>query len=219
MDSMLTTDSVVHFEDNEFTFSISGQPLVSDYLSSDQIFGPLREPHRIHLVRDLRRIRLVLDIDAWGYAAGTRHRARVQHFVNVLNEHANDKDKQSCLRRLTVVIARDGEDYAYDEATENWHQAQKFRPVKKQMFALEPLVFLLEVKEFKVVSVPEWFAKCLAMCVQCKVGKVTGYRWPRKGVKGTTKKWHQPALDWIEFARRNGIDLPEGVDKLWERKK
>ena len=97
------------------------------------------------------------------------------------------------------------------------------------MFGLESLATLRGIRDVKVTGVSQWFAECLQLCIQGKGGKVQEIDWPvveitrRKGVKSyrrkkvlvSTRKWHQPTLDWREFAERNHVEVPADVDKFW----
>jgi hypothetical protein len=194
----ILTGLVIFFEGNEFIFSVSAQSQVPHSLSSAQIFGPLGAQHRIHLLRDLRCVRLVLDIDDGGYWAIVRHRSRMEHFVKLINEYAEDENKKSYLNQLTVCIARNGRNYPFDP-----------------LIAKGTLVDLHPIKSVKVSGVPEWFVKCLEMGVRGEGGDVVWYKWPPDSSKSAIEKWREPTLYWMELAAKNGIELPDDVERLF----
>jgi hypothetical protein len=206
---------VVFFEGNELTFSVSAQSQVPHSLSPAQIFGPLGAQHRIHLLRDLRRVRLVLDIDDGGYWAIVRHRSRIEHFVKILNEHAEYENRKSYLNQLTVSIARNGKVYPFDPLIAK-HKRQSFSgmSVEWYIFALDVFLDLHPIKKVKVFDLPDWFVKCLEMGVRGEGGEVAWFKRHPERFKSATEKWHQPTLDWMEFAARNDIELPGDVKRL-----
>jgi hypothetical protein len=99
------------------------------------------------------------------------------------------------------------------------------------MFGLESLTALRGIKHVAIKGVPEWYAECLEVCIKGKGGEILETEWPIAEVRrkkksmwqngkgkiawATSRKWYQPKLDWKEFAERNGVGLPEDVDKYW----
>jgi len=170
----------------------------------------------------MRHIRLVLDINETGYWPGTRHRARLEHFVRVIKEYAEDDGKKSLLQGLSIGIAHNGKERAYDQQLEDaWRETEPFRCVEKYMFALESLCLLMHIPKVSVTGVPEWFGKCLEKKIKGMGGDVTKTVWPAtlgngKQQPGTARKWYQPVYEWREFAAKNGVEMPEGADGFWE---
>jgi hypothetical protein len=142
-----------------------------------------------------------------------RHRTRLQNFVQVIKEHADDAAKASLLTDLSVKMSS-----RYDPV---WI----FQDDPQGIFALEELTPLRGIKNVEVGGeVPAWFAKCLQCCIQGHGGDVKEQNYPlvevkQKKKKGTgfakkpkwveTKQWYSPRFDWADFAERNGIELPE----------
>lgn len=199
------------------------------------MFGPLGLPHRIHLLRDLRRIELTLKIGkmtSWGKA---RLRARTQHFVDILREHSGDINKQSLLTQLRVYIKDSGSEphsrccrprWGVD-VSRCWDKLHNPTVPDQLMFVLEPLVALQGIQDIAVYGAPEWFQRCLEMCIRGQGGDLKTLDWPTKLVrrkkKGSRNKvkvevskrqgW-QPIFDWKRFAVRNEIPLPDDIHKL-----
>jgi hypothetical protein len=188
-------------------------------LKSPLIFGPCGSPHRLHLLRDLRQLELDVIVDksdSWAYR---RQYARVQHFVDILRRHGDDKDKQSLLKRLHV-------NFRPEQHRRN--QTWSWWITNRGIFALEPLAALTGIKEVSITSQWRigWFTQCLCLRVRGEGGELKELEWPMKTVKRlkpkdqlkrpgkdsvSTWKPGRPMLDWLEFAQRNGIEVPAGT--------
>lgn len=97
------------------------------------------------------------------------------------------------------------------------------------MFGLESLVSLHGIKDVEITGVPDWYATCLQLAIRGKGGEVEETEWPLVRVKKSrttwckkskmvwvsTRKWYQPVFNWKEFAERNGVQVPEDVEKYW----
>jgi hypothetical protein len=98
----------------------------------------------------------------------------------------------------------------------------------KNMYSLEALTQLRGIERVEVTGsrLPTWFSQCLQLAIQGKGGDVLPIDYPEvevkqampkrvmgakrrfKKVMRTTKLWHEPSLNWEEFAARNGIQIP-----------
>lgn len=152
-----------------------------------------------------------------------RKRARLDYFVEVLKEHADDEKQKSLLQELNVeindsILATCGSPPAII--------------VEETPFVLESLVSLQGIEDVKLTGLPDWYAKCLKLCIQGKDGEVQKMDWPLREVKHraragrfgkkqkswiTTREWFQPTLDWKEFAQRNDVPLPDDYDWSFPR--
>jgi hypothetical protein len=171
---------------------------------------------------------MVDDLTSW---TRIRLRARTQYFVDILQEHAGDANKQTLLTQLDVSIAAWKSSIRCSRP--RWglgilrhKQNSDIRTVSDQlMFALEPLESLRGISYITVHGAPEWFKQCLEMRIRGEGGDLKILNWPTKTVrrqqKGSRKRvevevstrqgW-QPMFDWRHFAARNGISLPETFD-------
>ena len=152
----------------------------------------------------------------------------MEYFVEVLKEHADDENRKSLLQDLAVEV-RLGNGAHYMRINPSCYISQPPADSEKYMFGLESLASLRGIKDVEISGVPEWYAKSLQLCIQGNAGEVQEVNWPlievkrRRGgstsktIKGwvTTRKWYQPMLNWKEFAERNGITIPEDIDKFW----
>lgn len=216
------------FGKNIFSFHITGSADRPISLKSPRAFGPLGSPHRIHLLRDLRRIELTLtanDLTSWSKA---RLRARIQYFVDILQEHAEDANKQSLLTQLHIQIR------ARQRSDRCTRPSSSFRYLRRQeslrdrtvpdtlVFVLEPLASLQGISDITLRGAPEWLKQCLEMRIRGEGGELETLNWPTKTVKRqqkgsrrkievevSTRHGWQPTLDWKQFATRHGIELPE----------
>jgi hypothetical protein len=151
-----------------------------------------------------------------------RERDHIQHFVDAFNDRAEDPDQHSMLHTLKVRIP-EGE------------------PRAGEKFELEVLSGLKrQLKKVTVEGPPEWFAKCLVLHLTGRGGPpVSTLSWPTKLVRQkppklvrrkttrvpsmqkskfksvSTRQFWQPTLDWREYALRNGIELPDDIDKYF----
>jgi hypothetical protein len=97
------------------------------------------------------------------------------------------------------------------------------------MFGLESLAYLRGIKDVEITGLPEWYTKCLQLSIQGRGGGVEKIDWPlvefRRRAKGNStqwkkylvsaRKWHQPTLNWKEFAERNEITTPADIEDLY----
>jgi hypothetical protein len=160
-------------------------------------------------------IDVLLDVDS--HWAVKRQRARLEYFVEILKQYSDDENRKSLLQELNVEV----------------RTATTYLPppedIEKFMFGLESLATLRGVKDVKITGISEWYAQCLQLCIQGKGGEIQETDWPlveirrHKGLKPkkgkktwiSTRKWHQPTLNWKEFAERNNITLPADIDRFW----
>lgn len=207
-------------------------------IRTPDIFGPFGEedsqcssqhqPYfRFPLLRNVRSIEIIFLQDDTSHWAVKRQRGRLDYFVEVLKEHIDDVNRKSLLEDLKVTVTDDA--MAPSGAMINMYRAHgPRRPFEKFMFGLESLGALRGIKHVAFTGLPNWYAQCLQLCIQGKGGDVEETNWPLVRVKRrdpetrnlkyswtTVRRWYQPLFNWVEFAERNGIDLPEGVNRFW----
>lgn len=223
---------------NTYKFTIHGRAIWPKSLRSPYVFGSLGHPLRLPLLRDLRRIHIDVVADVDSHWAVKRQRARLEYLVEILKEHADDQNKGSLLQHLRVDFrlaqVPDPRLLPLSQST-GYSYLQFLRPPKsleKYMFGLESLALLRGIKDVQVNGLPDWYAKCMQLCIQGKGGQVQETDWPQLQVKRsrgrgkldsrkttthwvTLRKWHQPMLNWKEFAERNDITLPDDIDRFW----
>jgi hypothetical protein len=191
-------------------------------MQSPQIFGPFGTPQRLPLLRNLRSIVITVSLNDSTHWGVKRQRARLEYFVSVLKQHADDENKKSLLQSLCIHVDKPCNSrrrYSPYSARSDAVTVEKF------MFGLESLTELRGIKDVRVTGVPDWYAQCLELSVQGNGGDVHKYSWPfsaRKKWNGEGKaqrvslmKWWHPTLDWMEFAARNGLEVPEDLGKFW----
>ncbi|USP73568.1 uncharacterized protein yc1106_00842 [Curvularia clavata] len=219
---------------NTYTFVVHGRRLWPNSLRNPYIFGAFGYPNRLSLLRNLRRIHIAVTHDVDSHWAVKRQRARLEYLVEILKEHADDDNQKSLLQDLTVdfrptsVGIGKNSGFSLDP---RFHGPRRVpEDAEKFMFGLESLVALHGIKDVRVTGLPEWYARCLQLCIQGKGGQVEETDWPlvqvkrrvngvRRGKKTywtTLRRWYQPMLNWIEFAERNEIPVPDDVSKFWE---
>jgi hypothetical protein len=238
---------------NEFCFSVSGfrhpiwlpsSPLVEKPIVVSEVLGPFSLAHRQHFVRDMKHICLVLNIDdSTSEMVVERHRARLSHFVEPINLHADYVSKKNMLRSSTVEVAWYCQDVRSDEPADMYHPhldggwVPKSGSVDTYMFALESLVEFRRIPELTVSVVAPWFALCLELCIRGEGEGIKKIQWPvydelflqgivglRKAGPSTVKvltsarMYYQPLLDWREFAKRKGVEIPDDVSiaRFWK---
>jgi len=152
-----------------------------------------------------------------------RLRTRLEYFVEILKQHADDASQSSLLTHLAVCVT--------DCTHLHWSNTN-FGPtfdapkIDSYMFGLEGLVGLTGIKHVTVGGLPEWYARCMQLRVQGKGDELREMEWPLRKVKHTkglasnvkwvsSRQWWQPVWDWKEFAERHGVEMPEDVDKYW----
>jgi len=111
-----------------------------------------------------------------------------------MKQHVEDEGKKSLLRKLTICVESKGES------------------VETYMFAFEALCALMPIPKVSVTGVPEWFATCVEMKIKGRGGDVAKVK---VGGKKKARKWYQPVYEWRQFAARNGVEMPDGVDGFW----
>jgi hypothetical protein len=197
-------------------------------MKSPHIFGPFGEHDKLPLLRNLRSIQIDMclnDNTHWGVK---RQRARLEYFVSVLKDHSDDEHKKSLLQELSVTMSH----LHRSVRQARYHPrppASRRITEEMYMFSLESLTTLRGIKHVDIKGVPQWYAKCLELCIQGKGGEVQETKWPMVQIKRkkknmwqrgktawvTSRQWYQPTLDWKEFAQRNGVEVPTDVDKYW----
>ncbi|KAF3037690.1 hypothetical protein E8E12_008201 [Didymella heteroderae] len=189
----------VFFHGNAFILTIGSMAHRPVSLKSSLIFGPLGLPHRLQLLRDLRQIELDIVIDehedeTWGFR---RQQARIQHFVDIIQQHAEDKDKnkKSLLQRLQIRITL--------RPYLRWHSKDpvSWESVINRASALEPLTSISGIDEIGFFSLSHsageqswrWFGQCLALRMLGEGGELKKVEWSprtskRRGNPGETRK-------------------------------
>jgi hypothetical protein len=198
-------------------------------MKSPRIFGPFGDSDRLPLLRNLRSIHITINLNDHTHWSVKRQRARLEYFVSILKQHADDKHKSSLLQDLQITFGK---------LHRTLHQIRYHpRPLpapahaveEKYMFGLESLTALRGIKDVEIKGVPEWYAQCMKLCISGKGGEVKETEWPDVQVtrkkkmvwqKGrtawvTSRQWWQPVVDWREFAERNGVDVPGDVGRFW----
>lgn len=216
---------------NTYTFRIDGNPRFPKSLQSPQIFGPFGDTppggqSRLPLLRNLRHIKIIVSSDCRrqrDYWVVKRQHARLEYFVQILSQHSNDVSKRSLLQGLTVQCGDRNPNGGFDDTF-------SLPYLERHMFGLESLAALRGIKRVDVTGVPDWYAKCLQLCIQGQGGDVQETDWPlvevKRQVSGavtkryrkvwvTTRRWYQPLLNWKEYAERNGVEVPDDIDRFW----
>ncbi|KAL6703876.1 hypothetical protein ACN47E_009010 [Coniothyrium glycines] len=218
---------------NTYQFVVDGDAHQPRSLRSPLIFGPFGSESGLPLLRNLRSIKIKLPLNCQGHMSLKRQRARLEYFVEVLRDYADDENRNSLLQELTVNVDMDpsvSDLYGNTSHLHPAHPAHDQSVVEKYMFGLDGLTSLRGIKDVEINGLPEWYAKCLQLCVQSKGGEPEETNWPLIEVKRrrpgasygpklmswvTTRKWHQPKLNWKGYAERNEVPLPDDIDKFW----
>ncbi|KAF1843420.1 uncharacterized protein K460DRAFT_378575 [Cucurbitaria berberidis CBS 394.84] len=217
----------VLYGSNTYRFTVDSEAHFPLSLRSPDIFGPFGDNIRLPLLRNLRSIHIDVTLTcsfsetedgiyttAYSHWVGKRQRSRLENFVELLKEYADDENRKSLLQELKVEMKAG------------------MRNNILLMFCLESLISLRGIRNVEIIGLPKWYAKSLQLCIQGKGGDVQEVDWPLVQVKRrrrcrvsgitstkkewvTTRKWYQPTLNWKEYAERNGIPTPEDVDNLW----
>jgi hypothetical protein len=216
---MLTYTAVL-YGSNTYHFTISSTAHHPVSLRSPQIFGPFGEQDRLPLLRNLRSIYIEVILNDNSHWGVKRQRARLEYFIEILKQNADDDNKKSLLQELKVTMS--------DRVTKTWHNRCSRPPhqldKEKYIFGLESLVGLRGIKDVEVTGVPDWYAQCLQLCVEGKGGEVKETDWPKvQAKKGkawskklvSTRQWWQPMLNWKEFAEQNRVECPKDIEKYW----
>lgn len=217
------TVAAVLYGSNTYRFIVNAEPHAPRSLRSPLIFGPFGDHDCLHLLRNLRSVNIFVILNCVSHMSVKRLRARLEYFVEVLQEYADDKDRRSLLQALRVDVVLSSKDHPEYRAVPILTQCETF------MFGLESLASLCGIKNVEITGLPDWYAKCLQLCIQGQDREVNGINWPlievkRRGSKHnarrtsawvTTRKWYQPMLNWKEYATRNNIPLPGDIEKFW----
>jgi hypothetical protein len=150
-------------------------------MQSPQIFGPFGTPNRLPLLRNLRSIIIVVSLNDSTHWGVKRLRARLEYFVSVLKQHADGDNKKSLLQNLSIQFSE-----SLNARPDPFYTALSISTLERFIFGLESLASLRGVKVVSVTGVPDWFAQCLAMCIQGNGGNVHKYLWPFSA----QKKWN-----------------------------
>lgn len=225
--------SAVLYGTNTYKFTVDGSAHFPKSMTSPLVFGPFgnEDGAWLYILRNLRSIRIDCVIDLDSHWAVKRQRSRLEYFVTILKQHADDENRKSLLEDLHVhfrIKSTDQPPASYGHRYLN----KISKPSETFMFGLESLATLRGIKDVRITGVPQWFAQCLTLAIQGKGGDVLDAEWPQEEVKRTkltdsgnrkTKKawvskrqWWQPVLEWREFAMRNGVELPKDIDSCWE---
>ncbi|KAF2746194.1 hypothetical protein M011DRAFT_478193 [Sporormia fimetaria CBS 119925] len=210
----------VLYQHNTFVFAIHGDPHRPVSLRSPKIFDVFGEEGRLPLLRELRSIEIALVLDDTATNLNFWHckrlSARLEYFISVLKEYADDDKKKSLLTSLHVRYLG-------------------LKTFKAGLWLGEHLTTIRGVRDVRVTAdhgaqMPDWFASCLELCFKGKGGDVLPLDYPDIEVKTrkhrramwkttmrSTKEWDQPALNWEEFAKRNGIDIPDDWATRFDR--
>jgi hypothetical protein len=190
------------------------------------IFGPFHQPHQAKILRDLQCVQLKVEMLKDGSPAeADRRRGLLQYFVDAFHDDAEHPDQNPLLHTLEVRITG----YISLLAPLEKHKAAE----RENMFMLEGLSGLKrQLKKVTVEGPPSWFAQCLVLHLTGRGGPpVSKLSWPTKIKRrkithvpskqkwkfkrvSTRKDW-QPTLDWREYALRNGIELPDDIDRYF----
>jgi hypothetical protein len=139
-------------------------------LKSPLIFGPLGLPQRLHLLRDLKRIELTVHINERSLYAIRRHRERIQHFVDVLHAHAEDRSKKNLLQdlhvKLTISAPRDWTRRVQFSQYPDLNGFITLDQFEKHMFTLESLAEVTGVPTVIFDGIPGWWKQCLELRMQ-----------------------------------------------------
>ncbi|KAI8931196.1 hypothetical protein NX059_011546 [Plenodomus lindquistii] len=214
---------------NIFRFSIDDAAHEPVSFQSPKIFGALGVKGRLHLLRNLRTIHIKITFEKACRWTVKRLRARLEYFVEVLKQYADDDNKRSLLTDLVIKVKLVPYPGSFDVLLEP-ADMQSFKSPGHALFSLESLAALRGIKNVKVTGVPDWYAECLQKCIQGKGGEPEELDWPLVETRNrnkngkwqkqwvTTRQWYHPTLDWQAFAERNGIKAPADVDYFWMAK-
>lgn len=221
---------------NTFEFQITSNPHFPISLQSPQIFGPFGTPEHLPLLRELRSIHLEVSISDTTHWIVKRQRARLEYFISVLKEHSDDADKKSLLEKLTVHLGPVQRRQTFSRCSMPHVPHITRSTLDNYMFGLDSLAELRGIVEIRVTGVPEWYARCLELCIRGEGGEVQRTEWPvvekkkkkkaKKTARGqvkrskgakmiSTRRWWQPVMNWMEFAEKNGLEMPVDVGEYW----
>jgi hypothetical protein len=184
------------------------------------------------LLRNLRRIHIEVVPDINSHWAVKRQRSRLEYLVEILKEYADDSDQKSLLEALKVdfqLTSQKPAQSACGKTVRGTINSCVPKDTEKFMFGLESLAYLRGIKDVEITGLPEWYTKCLQLSIQGRGGGVEKIDWPlvgsRRRGKGnstqwkkylvSTRKWHQPTLNWKEFAERNKITTSVDIEDFY----
>lgn len=219
-------EAAAFFSNNIIALMINEEPreLEPAEMKLSAIFGPFGLLSNPHLIRDLRRVDLTISIDRMDTGGVALHRVRINHFVNMIKQHAVDNYKRPFLRRLHVRLAsKEGlKEHLYPSIAPRLEDGQ----FEEYMCNLECFAELTHIPIVEFTGLPEWFAQCLTMRVRGEGGDLSTLKWPmetlnrRKGRfvkpwKQSMRRKGQVKLAWDSFAKRNGIEIPEDASRFF----
>ena len=131
-------------------------------------FGLLSNPS---LIRDLRRVDLTIPIKSNYEDHVALHRVRIEHFVQMIKQHAVDNNQKPLLRSLQVRLL----------GTFGFDTPVKGDRFEEFMFNLERFAELTQIPTVKFSGIPKWFAQCLTLRVCGEGGDLSALDWPTGG--------------------------------------
>jgi hypothetical protein len=224
--SSLLKATATFFANNTIALHINTSQRVHEpvELGLSAIFGPFGLLSSPHLTRHLRRVDLTISFTKSEEDAVALHRVRINHFVDTIKQRATDVEKRPLLRCLHVrLISKGGhKKYLYPGLAPH---IERYR-FAEHMFNLERFTELTHIPTVEFAGLPEWFAKCLTLRVRGEGGDLNALKWPMETRRtkngrfvrpwqGSTRQDWQASLDWMEFAQRNGIEMPEDASRFF----
>ncbi|KAF3052857.1 hypothetical protein E8E11_010219 [Didymella keratinophila] len=152
----------------------------------------------------------------------------LHRICEMIEQHAIDRNKKPLLRRFHVrLISKYGfKEHLYPDMASGLKQSR----FEEYMFNLERFVEEpMHVPIVEFTEVPGWFAQCLAMRVRGEGGDLDTLKWPTRTLNRKKGRFMEPwqqsrrrdsqaKLDWMSFARRNGIDMLEDASRFFPLK-
>lgn len=189
---------------NTYIFSTHGDPHPTGYLEPALTLGPFGNPgFETSGICNLRSITINVTLSSHDRVAAKRQLERLRLLTDVLKEHTDGDDHTSLLQSLAVNVKP--------------NRASSSREMDGCVASIESLATLRGIKRVEVTGVPEWWGKCLQLCIQGqgggvhKLDEVEVRR--RKRFRGKKRKWWcQLMLAWREFAEQNGIEVSEDAE-------
>lgn len=180
----------------------------------------------------MRRISLEISVDiTTDRHALKRLNARLDFIAEIIRQYAGDENRQSLLKEVQLHIKH------WDYAAATCHHGHTYchhhKKIQSLMFCLETLIPLREagIEKVQVTGIDPWFAECMGLYLGGEGGELKKMEWPvvkgrRRAGPGwdsnrwiptvyVRRQWWQPVFDWEEFARRNGVGLPEDTGEMF----